>query len=135
MNLNEISKLNYAAINSIWNETRAELMYEAFCKTRDLSEWAQYLKDHPPSPEVLAFLIGLGLEKFQSQKGRMAGHASGIARRKKVLCTPEAVAKLYQQEMATGTEKRNIAARLAKRLNVTPDHIRNLHRQAKNKRD
>jgi len=68
MNLNELSKLNYADIvwiQSIWHEVRAELMYQAFLKSGDLSEWAQYLKDNPPSPEVLAILIGLGLEKHQ----------------------------------------------------------------------
>jgi len=74
----------------------------------------------------------LGLEQFQSQKGRMAGLESGIARRKNVSCTPEVVERLYQQEMETGTEKRNIAAKLAVRFNVTSHHIRNLHKQAKN---
>lgn len=63
MNLNEISKLNYAKVHLIWHEARADLMYKALCKSRDLSEWAQYLKDHPPSPETLAFLVGMGLEK------------------------------------------------------------------------
>lgn len=66
MNLNELSKLNYAEIvriQSICDEARAELMHEAWCKSRDLSEWAQYLKDHPPSPAALAILVGLGLEK------------------------------------------------------------------------
>lgn len=62
----------------------------------------------------------------------MAGLESGNARRKKAICTPEAVARLYQQEMATGTEKRNIAAKLALRFNVTSQHIRKLHKQAKN---
>ena len=66
MNWDELSKLNWAAIASIWHEARAELMYEAFYKSRDLSEWAQYLKDHPPSPETLAVLVLLGLEKHQA---------------------------------------------------------------------
>lgn len=132
MNWDEIKKLDYAAINSIWHEARADLMYEAWYKSRDLSEWAQYLKDHPPSPETLVFLVGLGLENYQSQKGRMAGKASGMARRKKAKCTPEAVANLYQQELATGTEERNIAAKLAKRFNVTAHHIRTQRRKAQN---
>jgi hypothetical protein len=66
MNWDELSKLNWAAIASIRHEARAELMYEAFYKSRDLSEWAQYLKDHPPSPETLAVLVLLGLEKHQA---------------------------------------------------------------------
>ena len=110
----------------------AENLHMAFEQSSNMSDWKKYLQAHPPSPEALAVLVILGLEQFQSQKGRMAGHKSGIARRKKVRCTPEQVAKLYQQELATGTEKRNIAAKLASRLSVTSGHIRNLRKQAKN---
>jgi hypothetical protein len=109
----------------------AESLYMAF-EIADMEGWTRYVQDHPPSPEALAVLIILGLEQYQSQKGRMAGQESGNARRKKAQCTPEAVARLYQQEMATGTEKRNIAAKLARRFSVTPHHIRKLHKQAKN---
>ena len=116
--------------NAIAN-LEAESLFIAFEKA-DMEGWTRYVQDHPPSPEALAVLVTLGLEQFQSQKGRLAGRKSGIARRKKVQCTPEKVEKLYQQEMTTGTEKRNIAARLAARFGVTPGHIRNLHRQAKN---
>ena len=110
----------------------AENLHMAFEQSRNMSDWKKYLQAHPPSPEALAILVILGLEQFQSQKGRMAGQKSGIARRKKVRCTPEAVAKLYQQELATGTEERNIAAKLATRFSVTSGHIRNLRKQAKN---
>ncbi len=70
MNWDEIKKLDYSEISKIYSivqKARAELMYEAFCKSRDLSEWAQYLKDHPPSPETLAVLILLGLEKHEKR--------------------------------------------------------------------
>lgn len=107
----------------------AESLFIAFEKA-DMKGWARYVQAHPPSPEALAVLVILGLEQYQSQKGRMAGQESGIARRKKAQLTPEMVAKLYQQEMATGTEKRNVAAKLAKRFKVTPHHIRDLLRQA-----
>ena len=110
----------------------AENLHMAFEQSSNMSDWKKYLQAHPPSPGALAVLVILGLEQFQSQKGRMAGQKSGIARRKKVRCTPEAVAKLYQQELATGTEERNIAAKLATRFSVTSGHIRNLRKQAKN---
>lgn len=121
--------------NNLAANYEAENFYLAFEQSSDMGEWKKYLQTHPPSPEALAVLVILGLEQYQSQKGRIAGQESGIARQKKARCTPEAVAKLYQQELATGTEKRNIAAKLAKRFNVTSNHIRNLHKQAKNKRD
>ena len=138
--------LEYSKVNGLFTQQdpdrnkltanyEAENLYMAFEQSSNMSDWKKYLQAHPPSPGALAVLVILGLEQFQSQKGRMAGQESGIARRKKVRCTPEQVAKLYQQELATGTEKRNIAAKLAKRFNVTSNHIRNLHKQAKNKRD
>ena len=118
--------------NKLAANYEAENLYMAFEQASDMNEWKSYLEKHPPSPEALAVLIILGLEQYQSQKGRMAGQESGNARRKKAQCTPEAVARLYQQEMATGTEKRNIAAKLATRFSVTSGHIRNLRKQAKN---
>ena len=118
--------------NKLAANYEAENLHLAFEQSSDMGEWKKYLEAHPPSPEALAVLVILGLEQFQSQKGRMAGHKSGVARRKQAQCTPEGVAKHYQQEMATGTEKRNIAAKLATRFGVTPGHIRNLLKQAKN---
>ena len=67
MNWDELKKLDYKEIYLTVQEARAELMYEAFCKSRDLSEWAQYLKDHPPSPETLAVLVLLGLDKHHER--------------------------------------------------------------------
>ncbi|MDM7943238.1 MAG: hypothetical protein QUV35_11470 [Hydrogenophaga sp.] len=119
--------------NAITN-FEAESLFIAFEKA-DMKGWTRYVQAHPPSPEALAVLVILGLEKFLAQKGRVAGLESGVARRKNMRCTPEAVERLYQQELDAGTEKRNIAAKLAARLKVTPHHIRNLLRQAKDKRD
>ena len=118
--------------NNLAANYEAENLHMAFEQASDMGEWKKYLQDHPPSPEALAVLVILGLEQFQSQAGRMAGRASGIARRKNVRCTPEAVAKEYQTLMATGTEEHNIAAKLAARFNVTSNHIRKLRKQAKN---
>lgn len=130
MNWDAIKKLDTRWIDSVWQEARTEQFYEAYLKSRDLAEWARYLQANPPSPETLAIALMLGREKYESTKGRRAGQASGNVRRKKAQLTPERVAKLYQQEMATGKEKRNVAAVLANRFGVTSHHIRDLHRQA-----
>jgi hypothetical protein len=118
--------------NNLAANYEAENLHMAFQHASDMEEWKKYLQDHPPSHEALAVLVILGLEEFQSQQGRTAGLASAEARRKKVRCTPQEVERLYQQEMATGTEKRNIAAKLAKRFEVTSYHIRSLLGKAKN---
>ena len=117
--------------NKLAANYEAENIYMAFEQSSDISDWKKYLQAHPPSPEALAVLVTLGLEQFQSQNGRMAGHKSGVARRSKVKCKPEEVARLYEVYMANGTEERNIAAKLATRFSVTPNHIRNLRKQAK----
>jgi hypothetical protein len=70
--------------------------------------------------------------KKKRAKASEAGRASGRARSERVRCTPEIVAKEYQILMATGTEERNVAAKLATRFNVTSNHIRKLRKQAKN---
>lgn len=68
-------------------------------------------------------------QRMQSSEG---GRASAKVRAENLRCTPELVAKAYQALLATGTEERNIAAKLAPRFNVTPDHIRKLRKKAKN---
>jgi hypothetical protein len=134
--------LEYSKVNGLFTQQdpernklaanyEAENLYMAFEQSSDISDWKKYLQAHPPSPEALAVLVTLGLEQFQSQKGRMAGHKSGVARRSKLKCKPEEVARLYEVYMANGTEERNIAAKLATRFSVTPNHIRNLRKQAK----
>ena len=134
--------LEYSKVNGLFTQQdpdrnkltanyEAENLYMAFEQSSNMSDWKKYLQAHPPSPEALAVLVTLGLEQFQSQKGRMAGNKSGVARRSKVKCKPAEVARLYEVYMANGTEERNVAAKLATRFSVTPNHIRNLRKQAK----
>lgn len=118
--------------NNLSANYEAENLHIAFQHSSDMEEWKKYLQVHPPSSEALAVLVILGLEEFQFQQGRMAGHESGKARRKKAPCTAQDVERLYRQEMEAGTEKRNIAAKLAFRFKVTSHHIRSLLSQAKN---
>lgn len=132
MKWDEIQKLDFEWIDSIWQEARADLLYEAFINSRGLTEWAQYLEANPPSPETLAIALMLGREKYESTKGRKAGRASGKSRAENVRCTPAVVEKEYQILMATGTEERNIAGKLATRFKVTSNHIRKLRKQANN---
>jgi hypothetical protein len=135
--------LEYSKVNGLFTQQdpernklaanyEAENLYMAFEKSSNMSDWKKYLQAHPPSPVALAVLVTLGLEQFQSQKGRTAGHKSGVARRSKVKCKPEEVARLYEAYMANGPEERNIAAKLATRVSVTSNHIRNLRNHAKN---
>ena len=70
-------------------------------------------------------------EKQRAQTSE-AGVASGKVRSENVKCTPDAVVKGYQTLMATGTEKRNVAAKLATRYGVTPNHIREQRKKAQN---
>ena len=64
---------------------------------------------------------------------RKAGLASGESRKTEVKCTPAQVVREYQTMMATGTEERNVAGKLAKRFNVTADHVRNLRKKGTKK--
>lgn len=132
MDWDAIKKKDPQWIAAIWLEARAEMLFEAWLKSRNLAEWTRYLEEHPPSPEALAIALMLGREKYESTKGRKAGLASGKARLKTARCTPESVAKECQTLMATGTEKRDVAAKLANRFKVTPDHIRKLLKKAAN---
>lgn len=72
------------------------------------------------------------MREQQRERAKQAGRASGKSRGENVRCTPKLVAKGYETLMATGTEERNIAAKLATRFNVTSNHIRKLRKQAKN---
>ena len=73
-----------------------------------------------------------GMRNKQRTQASEAGRASGKVRSESVRCTPAEVSQQYRSMMAAGTEERNIAAKLAGRFHVTPDHIRKLRRQAKN---
>ena len=68
--------------------------------------------------------------KNQRKNARRAGLASGKSRSESTYLNPESVNKDYQILMATGTEERNIAAKLASKYKVTPDHIRKLRKKA-----
>ena len=68
--------------------------------------------------------------KNQRNNARRAGLASGKSRSESSVLSPESVNKGYQILMATGTEERYVAANLARRFGVTPDHIRKLRKKA-----
>ena len=65
----------------------------------------------------------------QRSRARIAGLASGQSRSESSVLSPESVNKGYQILMATGTEERYVAAKLASRFGVTPDHIRKLRKK------
>ena len=60
----------------------------------------------------------------QRSKARIAGLASGQTRKESAKLTPKLVSDQYQLLMHTGTEERNVAAKLASRYGVTPGYIR-----------
>lgn len=65
-----------------------------------------------------------------------AGRASGAARRERAKCTADTVLKGYQALMATGTEEKDVAAKLATRHDVSADYIRRLRKiGTQNKQD
>lgn len=74
MDWDAIKKLDFQCIEGIWQEPRAELLFKAWLKSRDLAEWARYLEENPPSPETLAIALMLGHEKYESAKGRNAAN-------------------------------------------------------------
>jgi hypothetical protein len=69
------------------------------------------------------------LEK-QRSSARNAGLASGQIRKEKSKLTPKLVSEQCQLLMATGTEERNVASRLANRYRVTAGYIRKLLKKA-----
>jgi len=72
----------------------------------------------------------------QIRSARDAGLASGKIRRDSANFTPQELLEQYQLLMATGTEKHNVATKLASRFKVTPGHIRQSYKKAKaEKRD
>lgn len=75
MDWKKFQNLDFQRIDSIWQEAKAELLCEAFLKSRDLGEWTRYLERNPPSPETLAIALVLGLEKYQSTRARTAANA------------------------------------------------------------
>jgi len=92
----------------------------------------EYEKEHLSGSFIKHAIEFKTMREKQRAHASEAGRASGKVRSEDRRCTPEVVAKLYQTLMATGTEKRNVATKLATRFNVTPDHIRRLLGKAKN---
>jgi|GEM_PF-3775413 len=61
----------------------AESLFIAFEKA-DMEGWTRYVREHPPSPEVLAVLVVLGLEQHKKKLGEKGGSAKGAANRKTI---------------------------------------------------
>lgn len=130
---NQASQSSYGGYENVITARTIDRCYSEIAESegaiRSLAEWSINAKTQAE------FIHGTELKRIvesQREKARLAGLASGEARSKNVRCTPEVVAKQYQTLMATGTEERNIAAKLATRFNVTSNHIRKLRRQATN---
>jgi hypothetical protein len=64
---------------------RAEAMYEALMRSRDLAEWAAYLEAHPPTPEVLAIALSRPNAKAWSEMAADEKHAENRAMKAQVL--------------------------------------------------
>jgi hypothetical protein len=79
--------------------------------------------------DLLPYIGGLAIAEQASEKARVAGEASGDARKENARCTPDQVKEAYQRLLSEGKEKRGIAGILAKRYGVTADHIRKLLRK------
>lgn len=74
MDWDAIKKIDLQRFDAIWQEARADMLFEAWLQSRDLTEWARYLADNPPSPATLAIALMLGREKYESTKGRNAAN-------------------------------------------------------------
>lgn len=143
MDWDAIKRLDYQWIHSIWMEARAELLYEAFLNSRDLTEWAHYLEANPPSPETLAIALMLGSEKYEERKKAMLAKAG--ANGAKVKHSPTHALKAWAAREAAsmrGAEKeiaRRLASRIPKELadasrdpqRLIYDHLRELRKPAK----
>jgi hypothetical protein len=64
-----------------------------------------------------------------SERGRVAGRESGKSRSSSARAKPKEVQKARDKLVAEGKSKRDIAATLANRFNVTADHIRRVLRK------
>ena len=70
-----LSAVEIEEIKSLWHEAHAEQLIKAFYKTKTLDEWKSYLELNPPSPETIALVIVMAVEKHQSRIGRVAANA------------------------------------------------------------
>jgi hypothetical protein len=73
--------------------------------------------------------------KKQQSGARIAGLISGKIRRENAKVTPEEIHQHYQVLMATGTEKREVAGKLARRFGCSADYIRKIYKKSENTRD
>jgi hypothetical protein len=102
----------------------AESLFIAFEKA-DVVGWTRYVKDHPPSPETLAVLMFLGLEKHQEGLRIKGGKAKGETNRQLI---KDAVAnqgtkspKVVKIELSEkGIPQRTIDRYTAKKLTKKP---------------
>lgn len=79
-----LQNLDWEAIGWAIHEGKAEALFEALMRSRDLAEWKAYLEAHPPSPEVLAIALFLGQEKHNSERARHAGKQKNAKGREKI---------------------------------------------------
>jgi len=111
-------------MNNAISNFEAECLLIAFEKA-DVVGWTRYVKDHPPSPETLAVLMFLGLEKHQEGLRIKGGKAKGETNRQLI---KDAVAnqgtkspKVVKIELSEkGIPQRTIDRYTAKKLTKKP---------------
>ncbi len=53
-----------------WNDGNAEILYQAFLKTRSYEEWKTYLEAHPPNPFSIAVLLLIAVDGANAERAR-----------------------------------------------------------------
>lgn len=86
---------------------RAEAMYTALKRSRDLAEWAAYLEAHPPTPEVLAIALSCPSAKAWSEMATDGKHFENRSSKAEVL-------EWYKANKASYRTKDDAAAAAAK---------------------
>jgi len=100
------------------------MAYQSSQHGNDLLEWAnEYVAQHRM------------MLKRQQGSARIAGLISGEIRRENARFSPEDIYQQYQVLMATGTEKREVAGKLARRFGYSADYVRKIYKKFENKRD
>jgi len=102
---------------------RAEAMYEALRRSRDLAEWAAYLEAHPPTPEVLAIALVCPNAKAWSEMATDERHAEDRSSKAEVL-------EWYKANKASYRTKDDAAAAAAK---IVPFKVRTIRDWLKRK--
>jgi hypothetical protein len=119
MDLEKLQNIDLQWIDSVWQEAKAEFLYEAFLKSRDLSEWVRYLEAYPPSPEALAIALCLGAEKYEERKKATLAKAGAAGAKRKHTPTDELKAWAEQKAANMRETDRDIARKLA--FNIPPE--------------